>query len=154
MIGAAAFLGVTLSIVLSIVLLLIVAIMLVGRLIGVARLTSSFIWCLILIVLLFPWQAFLANATFTNPDFKLPGVLYTYDELRQYAHFPNDPLPGAILKWARFVGFPLLTAVILLSIQIKSNRGIRQAFGEYDEAPVDRAATGTTTTTVTQRSPR
>src|SRR4051812_1887902 len=37
MIGAAAFLGVTLSIVLSFVLLLIVAIMLVGRLIGVAR---------------------------------------------------------------------------------------------------------------------
>ena len=58
-IGATGFMGVTLSIVLSFVLLLIVNVMLVGRLIGVARLTSAYLWSLILIVMLFPWQAFL-----------------------------------------------------------------------------------------------
>src|SRR6202035_1806016 len=57
------FLGIVLAVVLALVLLLIVGIMLVGRLIGVARVTSAYIWCLVLGVLLFPWQAFLSNAT-------------------------------------------------------------------------------------------
>src|SRR5690349_24219694 len=60
-VGLTDFLGVSLSIVLSFVVLLLVQIMLVGRLIGVARVTSAFIWALVLIVLLFPWQAFLNN---------------------------------------------------------------------------------------------
>src|SRR5438132_8042547 len=60
-IGATDFLGIALSIVLCLVVMLIVAIMLVGRLIGVARLTSTLIWSFILMVLLFPWQAFLSN---------------------------------------------------------------------------------------------
>src|SRR3954469_25780104 len=41
------FLCIALSIVLAAVLLLLVTIMLVGRLIGVSRVTSAFIWCLI-----------------------------------------------------------------------------------------------------------
>ena len=56
-----------LAIILSFVLLLIVNIMLVGRLIGVAQCTSAYIWCLLLLVLVFPWQAFFSNATFTDP---------------------------------------------------------------------------------------
>ena len=69
-----------LIIVLAIVILLIAKIMLVGRLIGVAQVTSAFIWCVFLVVLLFPWQAFLQNTDFTG-DFKIPGVLYTWNEL-------------------------------------------------------------------------
>ena len=46
------FLGIVLAAVLSMVLLLIVGIMLVGRLIGVARVTSAYICCLVLIALL------------------------------------------------------------------------------------------------------
>jgi len=133
-VGFTVFLGVTLSIVLSFVLLLIVGIMLVGRLIGVARLISAYVWCLVLIVLLFPWQAFLNDQSFNKTDFKIPGVLYTWDELRQSAHFANE-LPEGMLKWARFVGFPMLGVVLALLIQVKSNRGIAQAFGEADEEP-------------------
>ena len=59
------------------VILLIAKIMLVGRLIGVAQVTSAFIWCVFLVVLLFPWQAFLQSTDFTG-DFKIPGVLYTW----------------------------------------------------------------------------
>src|SRR5207237_7169256 len=40
------FLGIVLVVVLAIVLLLIIKIMLVGRLIGVAQVTSAFIWCI------------------------------------------------------------------------------------------------------------
>jgi hypothetical protein len=141
LIGAIDFVGVTLSIVLCIVLLLIVTIMLVGRLIGVARLTSAFVWSLILIVLLFPWQAFLSNATFSDTSFKIPGVLYTWDELRANGKFPNSP-PDSILKWARFVVFPFVGVIVCLIIQAKSNRGIRQAFGETDDIePAAGAAT-------------
>jgi hypothetical protein len=95
------------------ILLLVVNIMLVGRLIGVARLTSAYVWCLVLVVLLFPWQAFLSNADLTDPNFKIPGVLYTWDELRTTAHFSSEMSVGSILKWARFVGFPGLALVLL-----------------------------------------
>jgi len=134
LIGLSGFLGVALSIVLSLVLFLLVKIMLVGRLIGVARVTSAYVWSLVLIALLFPWQAFLQNHDFTSREFMLPGVLYTWDELLRFARFGTDDLPAAVLKWAKFVGFPVLAVLMLMVIQIKSNRGLRQALGEDDLA--------------------
>jgi hypothetical protein len=135
LVGASAFLGIVLTIVLGLVLLLIVNIMLVGRLIGVAKTTSAYVWCLLLLVLLFPWQAFLANATFINPEFKIPGVLYTWSELTTLARFgigKSAEMPELILRWARFVAWPVAAIIIVLAIQIKSNRGLRQAFGETE----------------------
>ena len=64
-IGVTDFLGIIAPVVLGVDLLLILAIMLVGRLIGVANLVWAFLWCVVLAILLFPWQAFLINATFT-----------------------------------------------------------------------------------------
>lgn len=126
--GVSAYLGVVLTLVLAVVLLLIVKIMLVGRLIGVARLTSAFIWTVVLFALLFPWQAFWADY-----EFKLPGVLYTWNELVQRV---NAPAKSEVLFWARFVAFPALALIILLSIQIKSRRGLQQALGEANyESP-------------------
>ncbi len=128
LVGLTAFLGIALTIVLAIVLLLIVKIMLVGRLIGVSRLTSAFIWTVILAALLFPWQAFWANY-----DFKIPGALYTWDELIHRVKF-RPQRDDAVLFWARFVAFPVLALIILLSIQVRSRRGLQQALGEanYD----------------------
>jgi hypothetical protein len=134
LVGIINFLGIVLSIVLSFVLLLIVMIMLVGRLIGVARLTSALIWSLIIVLLLFPWQAFLHNAAF-EATFKIPGVLYTWSELVRDAGFhEGDSVPQLILKWARYVGFPVLALILLLVVQVKSNRGLRQALGEAEPA--------------------
>ena len=132
--AATTFLGVTFTIVLGFVILLIANIMLVGRLIGVARVTSAYIWSLILLVLLFPWQSFLGDAgvTLNQAAFKIPGVLCTWEELSQNAHFSTSDVQVAALKWARFVAFPVLAILILLAIQIKSNRGMRQALGEED----------------------
>ena len=79
--GGIDFLGMVLTLVLAIDLLLIVVIMLVGRLIGVSRVVSAFLWCVVLAVLLFPWQAFLMNQTFNSPEIKIPGVLYNWAEL-------------------------------------------------------------------------
>jgi len=146
------FMGAAGSVVLSLILLLLTGIMLVGRLIGVGRMTSAFLWSLVIVVLLFPWQAFLNNANMDAPEFKVPGVLYTWTELtnpRVGAHFDTSDAFRAILKWARFVGFPLLTVIMLLAIQVKSNRGLKQALGEetYTSDSLGDAATTTTTTT-------
>jgi hypothetical protein len=133
-VGLTAFLGVVLTLVLGVVLLLIVKIMLVGRLIGVSRLTSAFIWTVVLAALLFPWQAFWADY-----DFKVPGALYTWNELVDRVNFHTERNDQTVLFWARFVAFPALALIILLSIQVKSRRGLQQALGEanYDStAPI------------------
>jgi hypothetical protein len=148
------FLGIALVVILAVVLLLIVTIMLVGRLIGVSHVTSAFIWCVLLTVLLFPWQSFLigersaprapaggygssAYATDTGmqpqPTFKIPGVLYTWEELRyDVRHFPDNVGAHAILKWARYAGFPIVALLLLLMVQAKSSRGLKYALGESE----------------------
>lgn len=130
------------TVVLGFVLLLVVNIMLVGRLIGVARLTSAYLWCIVLLVLLFPWQAFLNNVGLTAEQisWKWPGVLYTWNELMQPMHgakFPEDLSRFAILKWVRYVAFPVVALIMLLVIQFKSNKGMRQALGEEEAMTPD-----------------
>jgi hypothetical protein len=134
------FLGIVLILVLAVVLMLIVKIMLVGRLIGVARVTSAFVWCVFLALLLFPWQAFLQNTDFSG-DFKLPGVLYTWSELihpTAGAKFSSSDFNQSILRWACFVGWPVIALILLLVVQAKSSRGLRAALGESElESPDD-----------------
>ena len=127
--ATAAFFGTILPILLALVLLLIVNVMLVGRLIGLSRVTSAFVWCLVLALLLFPWQAFFGGTTEAS-DFRLPGLIYTWDELLLHASFPTTDVKLAVLKWARFLVFPVLALLLLMIVQIKSNRGLRQALGE------------------------
>jgi hypothetical protein len=134
------FLGIVLILVLAVVLMLIIKIMLVGRLIGVARVTSAFVWCVFLALLLFPWQAFLQNTDFSG-DFKLPGVLFTWSELvhpTAGAKFSSSDFNQSILRWARFVGWPVIALILLLVVQAKSSRGLRAALGESElETPDD-----------------
>ena len=137
--GLGAFLGVALSVVLSFVIMLILNIMLVGRLVGAGRLTSAYIWTIVAIFFFFPWQAFLNNVNLT-PDqatFKIPGVLYTWYEVTDAqvgAKFPVDRTEVALLKWFRYVVAPVVAILILLVIQVKSNRGLKQALGEAEPA--------------------
>jgi hypothetical protein len=134
LVNITAYLGIVLTIVLAVVLLLIVKIMLVGRLIGVARLTSAFIWTVVLGALLFPWQAFWPDDVTFN--FKVPGALYTWDELVRRVKTRTEMADSTVLFWARFVAFPALALLILLVVQVKSRRGLQQALGEahYDAA--------------------
>jgi hypothetical protein len=139
------FLGMALVFVLSMVLLLLATIMLVGRLIGVSRVTSAYVWCLVLAVVLFPWQSLLSSpihssagtAGVQNYNIMIPGALTTWSELTDpiygaQFHKPENGLTFVVLRWARFVGFPGLAVIILLAVQSKSSRGLRMALGEVE----------------------
>jgi hypothetical protein len=147
-IGGIGFLGVVFPIVLSVILLLIAGIMLVGRLIGVSKLVSAFIWSVILTALLFPWQAFLINQSFTSPDFKIPGVLYTWWELVQKARINPVGWEQDVLYWGRFVGWPVVALIVLMLIGVTSRKGLRLALGEIPPDPIviadELSANGTT----------
>ena len=139
------FVAVGLSVVLTVVTLLLLAIMLLGRLIGVSYLTSSFIWAVLAIVVLFPWQTVLVMeeryplepaprmTQVEQPAFRWPGALYTYAELMQDHKAAVNPIfPNAVWLWGRHVGLPVLAALLLLLVQTKSGRGLRFALGESD----------------------
>jgi hypothetical protein len=139
LVGLTDFLGIVLALLFAAVLCLILKVLLVGRLVGVSRLTSALIWSMFLVLLLFPWQSFLNNPTLTNDPnlnslgLKLPGILYTWAEFihpQLGATFAgHGELPFLILRWARFVGWPVVAILMLLTIQTKSSQGLRQALG-------------------------
>lgn len=131
LVGLTDFGGIVLAALLSVDLLLITLIMVVGRLIGVGRLSSALIWSVILGVLIFPWQAFL-NWQWLTEGFRLPGALYTWAELAAPRVIQPQDMYNAALMWARFVVFPLVTLLILLVVQARSTRGLRMALGESE----------------------
>ncbi len=138
LVGLIDFLGLILPALLAIVLFLILNVLLLGRLLGAGQLTSAFLLCVLLVLMLFPWQSFLNNPTMNGDPaanamgLKIPGVLYTWAELTHEqlgAKFTHTDMPFAVLRWARFAAFPGLSILILLMIQSRSNRGLRQALG-------------------------
>jgi hypothetical protein len=143
-INSITYLGTIFSIALVLIVLLIVLIMLVGRLIGVSHTTSAFIWAVVLALLLFPWQLFYDRDTAPEAmrkaaageirldDYRWPGAFYTWSELKQGARFPAGFNNIAVLRYARFAGFPLITLIILFMVQAKSGRGVKYALGEAE----------------------
>ena len=115
-----AFTGVILSLLLLLVLLIIVNIMLVARLIGLGPTVSALMWSLVLLAILFPWQAFVARTVQGPADLRIPGVLYTWSDLVALSHFKTDGWDDAILKWSRFVVFPLIAIILLIRIHVQS----------------------------------
>ena len=135
--------GLILPALLTVIIYLILKVQLVGRLIGTGRMTAAFLWSVLLMMLLFPWQAVLNNPAI-NPDvvadslgMKIPGVIFTWAEVSHPtlgATFGlTQPKPDTfklVLDWARYVGFPLLSILILTIIHFKTQRGLRQSLGE------------------------
>lgn len=135
--------GVAFSIIMTVVMLLLATIMLVGRLIGVASVTGAFVWGVLLVVLLLPWQTlFIAEGDYPvagvsssveQPAFKWPGALYTYAELKNHHADDFDKVwPDQVWYWGRYAGLPALSLLVLLIMQVKSGRGLKYALGEAD----------------------
>jgi hypothetical protein len=116
-IGLTQFFALAASLALAGSLLVTLNIMIVARVVGIAPVARALFASLPLIVLLFPWQAFLNNQQMTAADFKIPGVLYSWAELRHTAHWTDAVLsmPGT-LHWARFGGFPCAALLLVITL--------------------------------------
>jgi len=125
-VGLSDYFGLIFSILLSLMLLLLLNVMLIGRLIGVSHVTAAFIFSLIVLLLVFPWQAILNNQDLSAQEFKVPGVLYTFDELVANGHFAN----GNFVQWFRFMLAPIIAIVLVFTVLLKSGHGLRMALGE------------------------
>jgi hypothetical protein len=128
------FIALLASIVTLVDLLLILNIQLIGRLLGTASLFKSFFLMLVLTLMLFPWQAFLNDANLSNVDFKIPGVLYSWTELKLNARFDGMGFWISTLRWMRFVGFPLVALLLLALVHFNSAKALRQSLGEEKPA--------------------
>jgi hypothetical protein len=128
-VGLSGYFGLIFSILISLMLLLLLNVMLIGRLIGVSHVTSAFILSLIILLLVFPWQAILNNQELTAVDWKVPGVLYNWDELAYHGHFENFGT-GWFRNWMRFLVIPIVTMVLVFTVLLKSSHGLRMALGE------------------------
>lgn len=123
---ASLWLGLIFSILLSLSLAFTTLVMLNGRTVGVERVAKAFLYSLLLLMLIMPWQCILNHPTFKGGLFHLPGVLYIWPELNMRANFPDSDWLG----WARFVAWPIVALLLTFLVFGKSGRGIRQALGE------------------------
>jgi hypothetical protein len=131
LVSLSGFFGLMFSILLSLSLLLLLNIMLIGRLIGISKVTSAFIWSLVVLTFIFPWQAFLNNESLTRSEFKVPGVLYNWNEFVHNANIHSSlDWHIQLMRWARFLAMPAITVVLVLTVLGKSSRGLRLALGE------------------------
>jgi len=130
LLSLASFITMIAAIVALVDLLLILAIELNGRLLGTSHIAKSFFLMLVLTLMLLPWQAFLNDANLSNVDFKIPGVLYSWTELKLNARFEGMGFWVCLLRWMRFVGFPLIAIGLLAVIHLQSARSLRLALSE------------------------
>ena len=150
-IGLLDFAGLILPPLLAAFVLVLLLVQVVARVAGAGRSTSALAWAVLLMLLLFPWQAVLNNPAITNDPvadaigMKVPGVIFTWAEASnptlgaRFAEVNAPPTPVeaggvpdpkvmAVLHWLRFAGFPLLAMVIVGVIHTKTERGLRQSF--------------------------
>src|SRR5205823_5468557 len=98
---------------LFLVLLLVLLIQL--ALFFVARMRAGFIWCGRLPVLLFPRRALRTRSGHPNvPDFKVPGGRCSWPGLRDSYGFRERMNAGTVRNWARCVGCPVVSLILLL----------------------------------------
>lgn len=96
---------------------------------GVAHITRSLIWMVLLMFMVFPWQYFFAR------DFPIPGLLYGYHELlKDIGPFvARNAGPRyrfhAFLIIARFVFWPIIGMIVMVISAERFRAGIMLAIG-------------------------
>ncbi|MEM6315424.1 MAG: hypothetical protein AAF743_15140, partial [Planctomycetota bacterium] len=131
LLGATTSAGVLLAVVLLVVAITLGLLITADRRLGVAAAISAVGWAVALLVLTFPAQLFLTEAALTRDVFALPGVLYTFGELRMFGVTADDwGELSTYLNWLRFVAAPLMAVLVLLLVLLKSGRGFKLALGE------------------------
>lgn len=104
-------------------------VVLVAQAPGVAHLTRSLIWSVILLFIILPWQ-------YVLPHFPIPGILYGWHELRHTLGLVFLSPPGAgigvdqrVIIVARYVLWPVLGLVVMLVTAERFRAGVRLAIG-------------------------
>ena len=110
-----------------IIVFLTLLVMLVAQAPGVAQITRSLIWSVLLLFMFLPWQYFAR-------DFPIPGVIYSYTELLDF--IGPHVVKGAPVTWlhvwlvmGRFIVWPLLGLFVLLVSGERYRAGIMIAIG-------------------------
>lgn len=113
----------------ALLIFLTLLLVLVAQAPGVAQVTRSLIWSVVLLFVVLPWQYFAR-------DFPFPGVLYGYQELlgRIGPHVvlnPKNPVYpfDKLVIYARFIIWPLASMVLLLMVSERFRSGITLAIG-------------------------
>ncbi len=113
----------------AIIIFVTLLVILVAQAPGVANMTRSLIWSVILVFMVFPWQ-------YVLPGFPIPGVLYGWHELHNTLALAFLPLPGhgisfdqRILIVGRYVLWPVLALVVMLVTAERFRAGVRLAIG-------------------------
>jgi hypothetical protein len=113
----------------AIIIFVTLLVILVGQAPGVAHMTRSLIWSVILLFMVFPWQ-------YVLPGFPIPGVLYGWHELHNTLALSFLPPPGhgisfdqRILIVGRYVLWPVLALVVMLVTAERFRAGVRLAIG-------------------------
>ncbi len=104
----------------SLVLFITLLVVLMGQAPGVAQLTRSLIWSILLVFMFLPWQYFAR-------DFPIPGVIYSYNELLRLIepHVTGAAVPRfqVFLLYGRFIVWPLIGLFVLLITAERFARG-------------------------------
>jgi hypothetical protein len=110
----------------SLVLFITLLVVLIAQAPGVAQLTRSLIWSILLVFMFLPWQYFAR-------DFPIPGVIYSYNELLRLIepHLTGEVVPRfkVFLLYGRFVVWPLIGLLVLLITAERFRAGIMIAIG-------------------------
>jgi hypothetical protein len=110
----------------TIIVFITLLVVLVAQAPGVAQITRSLIWSVLLLFTILPWQYFAR-------DFPIPGVIYGYHELLQQIgpHVVGEHVYRyqVALVYLRFVVWPALGLLIQLIMSERFRAGIMIAIG-------------------------
>ena len=97
---------------------------------GIAHMTRSLIWMVLLLFMVFPWQIFFSR------DFHIPGLLYGYRELLEMVGpfvARNNAAPlyrlQGFMVIARFIFWPVIGMIVMLISAERFRAGIMLAIG-------------------------
>ncbi len=114
-------------------------VMLIGGAPGIAHVTRSFFWSVVLLFIVIPWQYIL-------PGFPIPGILYGWHELMRTLDLSFLPAPGhgippgqRALIVARYILWPVVGLVVMLVTAERFRAGTRLAIGHPLQSLVNKS---------------
>jgi hypothetical protein len=113
----------------GIIVFITLLVVLVAQAPGVAQITRSLIWSVLLTFMFLPWQYFAR-------EFPIPGVIYSYQELLGYIghHVVAEPVVRTYgyeiwLVYGRFIVWPVIGLLALLITSERYRAGVMIAIG-------------------------